>query len=394
MKKLLFITVLMSTFSFIQAQRYYENVYDSVITTNDIQYGSNIDYQGNNVDLLLNTYEPYNDTCQSRPLLIMAHGGSFISGSKDDADIVEFAKDFAEKGYFVVSIGYRLGVDYMAIYNGQGNQEFTTAVVRASHDMKAAIRFFVKDRATTNTYKIDASKIIIGGASAGAITAIHAGYLKRLDVVADVVDTVGIGGIHGNSGNAGYSDTAHCIVNLCGAIGDTAWIHSNEIPIVSMHGDQDQTVPYGSEMLVMSGFNIREVDGSHSIMEKCEEANIFNELHTWYGQDHCPQMVNHAYMDTTIWITRDFLANYFFGITRVNNLSKTNFNIYPNPTKNILNIKSDNTIDKVEIIGINGITISTFKPYSKKFSTSVLHLDNGMYFIKINGITTKKFIVE
>ena len=45
--------------------------------------------------------------------------------------------------------------------------------------MKASVRFFTKDAATTNTYKINPNKIFIGGYSAGAITALHYGYVNN-----------------------------------------------------------------------------------------------------------------------------------------------------------------------------------------------------------------------
>ena len=391
MKKILFILLAGILFLSSNAQIYYEDVYDSVVVTSDILYGNNIDYNGNSTDLYLDTYEGYQDTAQQRPLMIMAHGGSFISGTKDSQDMIDFATAFAKKGYFVVSIQYRLGVNYSAVIGGQGNEEFTTAVLRATHDMKAAIRFFVKDRETANIYKIDTSKIIVGGASAGAITAIHLAYLEDLANVADVVDTNGIGGLAGNSGNPGYNDIPKCVVNLCGAIGDTAWMYNHNIPVVSMHGDQDQTVPYGSAMLTMSGIDIREVDGSHSIMEKCNQIGLLNQLHTWVGQDHCPQMSNTAYMDTSIWITRDFLYNYFFNNSDIKKIEENNISIYPNPAKNIINIKIDSRlygIDNIEIYNISGkcVISTSIENYNK---IDISNLKQGIYFVRIGEYSSK-----
>ena len=53
-----------------------------------------------------------------------------------------------------------------------------------------------------------------------------------------------VGGIEGLSGNSGYSSEFYGIVNLCGAVGDQEWIIEGDIPVVSMHGDQDDVVPY------------------------------------------------------------------------------------------------------------------------------------------------------
>lgn len=45
--------------------------------------------------------------------------------------------------------------------------------------MKGAYRF--SDAANANSYKVDTTKIFVGGLSAGAITALHATYLDTND---------------------------------------------------------------------------------------------------------------------------------------------------------------------------------------------------------------------
>jgi len=60
--------------------RYKMQVFWESEVTSDIQYGSNINTQGNNENLTLDVYEPTGDSLANRPLLILAHGGSFIGG--------------------------------------------------------------------------------------------------------------------------------------------------------------------------------------------------------------------------------------------------------------------------------------------------------------------------
>ena len=96
-KNLIFITLAGILFLNLNAQIYYEDVYDSVVVTSDILYGNNIDYNNNSTDLYLNTYEGYQDTAQQRPLMIMAHGGSFISGDKKLARYDRFCYSFCKK---------------------------------------------------------------------------------------------------------------------------------------------------------------------------------------------------------------------------------------------------------------------------------------------------------
>src|SRR6185437_9932985 len=145
-----------------------------VTATPGIVYGSNTNYVGSTTTLKLDFYAPTGDVSTSRPLIIWAHGGSFVGGSSTDADVDTLCHRFARKGYVCASINYRLGV---SSFDSVG---LIPAVIRSVQDMKAAVRFFYKDKATgTNTYKIDTNNIFIGGSSAGAFTSLHYQYLDR-----------------------------------------------------------------------------------------------------------------------------------------------------------------------------------------------------------------------
>ena len=147
--------------------RYANDVFNDFVKTSNITFGQNATWTGGQYTLKLDFYEPEGDTETERPLLIWVHGGSFIGGSKTDPDMVAFSERFTKKGYACASIDYRIGFFPIDSANA------VKAVVRATQDLKAAIRFFYKDKQTANTYKIDTNKIFIGGSSAGAITALH-----------------------------------------------------------------------------------------------------------------------------------------------------------------------------------------------------------------------------
>jgi hypothetical protein len=167
---------------------------------------------------------------------------------------------------------------------------------------------------------------------------------------------------------------------------------NHNIPIVSMHGNQDNTVPYGSAMLTMFGYNIREVDGSHSMMEKCNQISLLNELHTWNGQDHCPQMTNSAYMDSSIWITKEFLYNYFFNTSNVVEVPSKNILVYPNPAQNNIFVKSEGLkSNSIEIIDITGGKIKIIKGenINEGVNINVSDLEKGIYFIKVGSYISK-----
>ena len=59
-------------------------------------------------NLQMDIYTPYGDNCTNRPLIILAHGGSFIGGSKSNPTMVDLCETFAKRGYVAASINYRL----------------------------------------------------------------------------------------------------------------------------------------------------------------------------------------------------------------------------------------------------------------------------------------------
>lgn len=158
MKKLLLCCAASFTAALSSAQcdgdRFFNQVFNDYTETTNITYGENIDYLGINTQLLLDVYQPVGDAETSRPLIILVHGGSFVGGSKDGADVTSLAADFAKMGYVVASINYRLGINIFIALEISA----TEAVVRGYHDAKAAVRFFRKDAAENgNTYNINPS---------------------------------------------------------------------------------------------------------------------------------------------------------------------------------------------------------------------------------------------
>jgi len=144
--------------------RYRDQVFSNVSITSDLKYGQAPDANNNPVDLKLDLYQPTGDTQTLRPALVWVHGGSFSGGDKTNFVPVDVANTFSKMGYVVVSINYRLlGSGCVA-----NPSNCTVAALEAQHDAQAAVRWL---RSNAATYKIDPSRIGIGGESAGAITA-------------------------------------------------------------------------------------------------------------------------------------------------------------------------------------------------------------------------------
>ncbi len=298
-------------------QRYYDEIF-SVNVTSDIKFGENAQptlLKPNNIqELFLDVYQPDGDTLSARPLIIWAFGGAYLFGSKESPDIVTLSNSFAKRGYVCAAIDYRLSDNLITSGLVRNKATQYEAVLKAIHDMRASIRFFYKDAATTNNYRIDTSRIYLGGVSAGAITALQIAHFDELNEVPAEMDSVfnATGGFEGTSGNQGYSEDIAGVVSLCGALLDTAFINpAITTPIVSMHGTADNIVPYGSDTVDILNVDF-PLDGSASVHHKLDQYRIQNDFYTWQGAGHTPFILNRpkkakAYMNTTIWFVRDFL---------------------------------------------------------------------------------------
>lgn len=411
-----------------QSGRYASDVYSNVTLTSDIVYGSNVSFSGATTSLTLDFYEPAADTSAARPLIIWVHGGSFQFGTKTDVDVQELSNRFAKKGYACASINYRLGFFPVDSVNA------IKAVLRATQDLKASIRFFYKDRATTNAYKIDTTRIFIGGSSAGAITALHVGYLDQDCEIADYIDgtnLAALGGMEGASGNPGYSAKVAGVINLCGALGRYSWIEAGDIPLVSVHGTADATVKY-NRGVVNPGVPIMYLDGSRILLERSCALNHPHKLYTFRGAPHVPyagsSAAQIAYMDTTVNFVRDFLVhqlgctnmdlqpanppaeaanlyplNYCNGspvnetcvLGLAENTKENELNLYPNPASSQLTINCDSEGPKtISVIDVSGRTVLSRQMNEQVHVLSVSDLKKGTYFIHVSDHSSQRSLVK
>lgn len=157
----------------------------------DVTYGSAVDVAGNTRDLLMDVSYPTNDTVQTcgRPLMIIIHGGAFMSGDKAESSVKTLREEFAKRGYVTASVNYRLGMfqtdkqincnvsSFGASWNCLNmtdSSEWYRAYYRGVQDVHGAIRFLVNNR---NTYKPDANNVFVVGESAGGFIALGVGFM-------------------------------------------------------------------------------------------------------------------------------------------------------------------------------------------------------------------------
>ncbi len=386
--------------------RYKEPLFPEVLITSGIPFGQapttydTIAIPGtdsiNTFPLFMDVYQPLLDTVTpKRPVIVFAFGGAFVYGARVSPDIVKLCTMYAQMGYVAVSIDYRLSDELLTAPNPYNA---TKAVLKGVHDMKAAVRFLRKSVAELdNIFRIDHKQIYVGGVSAGAFCAIHAAYLDKEEELPEILKPTAkrYGGIEGQSGNPGYSSKVAGVINLCGAVGDTTWIEPGNVPIVSMHGTADATVPYDHDTITILGINY-PVHGSASIHRHIGNMNnvypdqaIPHAFYTWYGADHVPFLTDSAYFDTTFRFTRDFMfervcSGLGSSITE-NQRNNTYSHLYPNPAADKIKIVALSANYTVNVVDATGKVMDSLRSKGLEQTLDISAYPSGLYLIRVNG---------
>ena len=124
--------------------------------------------------LQFDVYSTY--TGKEQPCLIFVFGGGFKEGTRDTKIYSDYFNYFANKGFTVVSIDYRLGMKGEKAPSMFNNKPIQNSIVLAIEDLYEATNYLLKNAQELN---IDKNQIIISGSSAGAITVLQADYEKR-----------------------------------------------------------------------------------------------------------------------------------------------------------------------------------------------------------------------
>ena len=244
----------------------------------DIEF-ANVNGQSIKLDL----YQP-EGVKEPTPVLLWLHGGAFTGGDKSHAK--RYAPSFAQKGFTVASVNYRLAPG--AHYPSQ------------VHDVKGAIRFL---RANAKKYNLDPDHIGILGTSAGASLACQIGVTCGNEYLEGEV-----------GGNLDYSSCAQAIVDCFGSfsyenrmkegfdesrlkhleqlfgvsrdapefqekikqMAPEFYLDKNDPPFLILHGEKDQGVP---------------VQNSIDFDRKLKEAGIPSTLITDPDFDHDVRIV-------------------------------------------------------------------------------------------------------
>ena len=225
-------TVVVAQTPNICSPRYESDVF-STFSTTTVAFGSGLNYLGSPTTLNATVYQPTGDTMSARPLAIVLFAGSFTSGSRNDAYIVQTCTTLVKKGYVAAAIDYRIGMS--------SSSEIAVAIYRAVQDCNQSIRFF---RANKNTYKIDTANIELIGFSAGAVTALHSVFWDQSEVPS-AIPTAFLGNLNAGTSQS-ESHKVRSVYAAAGGIGDLSWLSPKQTDVYLFHNNTDPVVPYGS----------------------------------------------------------------------------------------------------------------------------------------------------
>lgn len=214
-------------------------------------------------------------TEENRPAVLMIHGGSFESGSKEEERLVRQADALALAGYVCFLIDYRLKGDNPPAPNDWEPDalspliealDLRPAMHAAFVDAKTAMRYI---RSNATALRVDPNRIAIWGESAGAFAALAAGITGD-----DLFASDGDGFPVPPENNPGTNSRPVAIVDCWGAASPVVdEFDPADPPIMIFHGTQDFTVGLSLAPAI-------------EIRDKCVENNIPYAYYPISGQAH------------------------------------------------------------------------------------------------------------
>lgn len=191
-------------------------------------------------ELFMDIYSSNNyQSSDKQSCILFVFGGGFKEGTRDASIYTNFFNFFAEKGFKVVSIDYRLGMKGQKAPNLFNNKPIQDAISMAVSDLYSATNFIIEN---SERFNIDTTKIIISGSSAGAITILQADYEKRNSMISSNI-------LDNNFQYAGVISFAGSIFSIQG----TPKYKVPPAPTLFFHGSADKLVPYGKRRFFKKG---------------------------------------------------------------------------------------------------------------------------------------------
>jgi len=406
--RLLILFITLVSFTGLSAQcldPYYPKIYSSREEAGII-FGTVDQYDGTPVVLKMNIWKPVGDNNTTRPLLIWIHGGGFYSGVKEDMD--SLASYYAQRGYVSATIAYRLGFYGPGFYPAPftyDSSEVIRAAFRAIQDAHGALRF-LKGRAAVDSTNTQLA--FVGGASAGAITALNLAYVNDpseqpgdVDSISNVVTLFSnavrpsLGPYTGALNLNGENSDVKAVVNLFGAVLDTTVIDLNTDPaLFSYHQTGDPVVPCGYNvglwnMPLNVSANYPHLYGSCAI-----ESRVLN---LGYSPTHYQSLfyngTTHGIHDEPLVDTlvarflSDLICETIAGVNDPGDSFQASV-LYPNPAGEEVFLKTGKHfgVTEIRVCNLSGAVVYKQEVITPSTVTIPLrNLSNGIYFMQITS---------
>jgi len=278
-----------------------------------------------------------------------------------------------------------------------------------------------------------------------------------LEKMTPFIDTALLGNFEGLGGNAalnisnhaGYSSDIQFCVNLAGALGDSTWLESGDIPMVSFHCPNDPFAPYnvGTVVVPTTQANVVEVVGSYQVIKKANDfgnnvlfTGIASDLYSdradalndgydglypfvtpspeagpwqWWNMDedttqnktlHNNGLLTNPgmgkakamlYIDTIIGYLAP-RANQVLQVGVVlpgigNEIITGTVNVYPNPSADVMNFEATSAIASFNLYDISGRKVMNETAINaSRFTLSKGNIPSGIYYIEVNTAKGKE----
>ncbi|MBR2325938.1 MAG: alpha/beta hydrolase [Alistipes sp.] len=207
------------------------------------------------------------------PCVLFAFGGGFSHGSRTDERYMRYFEMLLSKGFDVVSIDYRLGMAYTLDSDKEvgaleGARVMYRSVNMAAEDVLRATRYIIHQAVKM---KIDTSRIIASGSSAGAIAVLQA---ENLIANRSRKSRLLLGADYNYAGVIAFAGAIYSV------LGKPKW-RDTPCPMMLFHGNADRNVPYRKATILGIGFY-----GSDFLADQLHKKGATYYFHSAHYRDH------------------------------------------------------------------------------------------------------------
>ena len=349
------------------------------------------------------------DPLNKRPLILLMHGGSFLTGSLTNLD--SMCIEFAKRGFVSATIEYRLG---WAVTNSCQSVTPNTvisankAIYRSLQDLHASLRFLTHN---ASTYKIDTAWIFMGGLSAGSFATSDLAFIDQQQLFNRWPYCQTLGYLNTSGNNLTDTFTVKGLFHNWGSIVDIDYItQSNAIPMIGFAGDMDVTSPIDSGYFQgCTNFSLRwgtrtiynkiksygvcaqmnvKIHGGHGVYNQTYEQNVFR-----IGKASCFFKSLFCNECQTSYHTDSVSANCSINTTGIIESTKSQLKVYPNPSNGNFTMVTDVKDGEVlYVYDMSGRLVHKEVVNKNYGNTQDIYLPNlviGIYNLKVGNLKTK-----